>query len=292
MTQDDHAREEGSPRKTAVRLSIFLAAGLVAAVAITAATDTLEPRVSAVVTALATIALAAVAAEALFANRALVIANRELVRAAQDEAAASRQEAIETSRAVDATVGVTLESRRQALLASLPFLRMTRARPANGEEGLDIVVPVENLGPGHALEAVLFMDVQYRSDQEFRQTTVVSGWPRAVLAAGEQTELRINARDLRNTDAPAWDQYVKTDDGQKEVPPPPNLFIPDVIRIRLRWLSTLGARAEQAYLWETGDFSKVIDQAGAKAWTWRFDFLALDPGADGLEGVRFTRPDA
>lgn len=112
MTRDDPAREEGSPRKTAVRLSIYLVAGLVAVAAIAAVTDTLEQRVSALVTALATIALAAVAAEALFANRALVKTNRELVRAAQDEAAASRQEAIETGRAVDATVGLTLESRR------------------------------------------------------------------------------------------------------------------------------------------------------------------------------------
>lgn len=274
-----------------VRLIIYLAVGLVSIAAVAMATDTLEPRVSAVVTTLATIALAAVAAEALFANRELVKANRDLVRAAEDQAAASRQEAIETGRAVDATVSVTLETRRQALLASLPFLRMSRARPSIGKEGLEILVPVENLGSGPALEAVLEIDIKYQADQDFRKTTVVSGWPRAVLAPSEQADLRINAHDLRNLDAPPWDGFVDTALGQEEAPPPPNLFIPDVIRIRLRWLSTLGARAEQAYLWETGDYSKVIDQAGARAWTWRFDYLGLDPGADGIEGVRFTRPD-
>jgi alanine-glyoxylate transaminase/serine-glyoxylate transaminase/serine-pyruvate transaminase len=57
------------------------------------------------------------------------------------------------------------------------------------------------------------------------------------------------------------------------------LFIPSMLRIHVRWLSTLGARAEQVYLWEVGDFSKVEDAVLRDAWTWRFDSLRIEPGA-------------
>ena len=112
------AKQSGS-RRVVVRVLVYVAAAVATVVVITQASDTLEPTISAVVQAIATIALAAVGAEALLYNRALV-------DAARTEAAATLDEARATLEAVQATRASTIEVRRLALLASVPFLRLHR----------------------------------------------------------------------------------------------------------------------------------------------------------------------
>ena len=55
-------------------------------------------------------------------------------------------------------------------------------------------------------------------------------------------------------------------------PIPSDALVPERIRVTVTWLSTLGARIEQAYLWETRDLTQEND------WSWRFESLSVDPG--------------
>ncbi len=269
------------PRPRA-RAAIYALAVIMASASILLVSQEFEGRVSEVVLAVATLALAGVGIEA-------VIYNRELVSAAREEAAAARDEAKATLAAVDATRESTSEARRQALLASAPFLRMGRPTPEDCDTGLVVRVPVTNLGPGHALEAALQIEPRYRGSTEFASSLTRTGWAVAVVAMNEEAVPVVAMQDYRNMDVPRWNRHAPDGaGGWIDTKPPVDLLLPEVIRIRLRWMSTLGAGVEQSYLWELRDFS-AVEPVAADAWSWRFEYLTITPGP-GHEPVVVSRP--
>jgi hypothetical protein len=182
----------------------------------------------------------------------------------QAKAAAEAVEAARETARVSA-----LEARRLQLLGTAPYLRISR--PELEWPGMTLGVRVENLGPGQALNVGLRLEVQERGSPAYRDT-LHGAFPLPVVAHLERPLLTISAEDLRNTGA-AFGESTIDDYGQPVHPPiPSNALIPERIRVAVSWLSTLGTKTEQAYLWETRDLSQESD------WTWRFESLSIDPG--------------
>lgn len=259
---------------------LYILAGIVAVVAILLVPANLEPMASAIVQATATIALAAVATEALLASRALVEATRDLTEA-------TRSHAVVANAAVEAAHEATQEGRRQSLLAATPFVRIDRPQLGNDpvDQGLAISVPVRNLGPGPALEIKLRLEVQDRGAGSFRDYNQGS-WTEALLddQEGAFTQLLIKAQDLLNARHVGWRQLVETPDGTERARLPADLLVPDAIRVHVAWLSVRGVKAEQIYLWRTEDITLL------HPWTWQFASLSFDLGSGNGEPVRFGEP--
>lgn len=263
-----------------VRAGFYVLAAIIAAITILLVPGDAEGRASAVVQATATIALAAVAAEALLHSRALVGATRELTEATRAQAGAAKL-------AVDAANASTLEARRQALLVATPFLRVDRPEVDNDpiDQGLAIIVPVRNLGSGPALEVRLRLEVQDAAASDFRDYNQGS-WTEALLddQEGAFGQFVIKAQDLLNARYLGWRRLIATEDGTGEARLPADLLVPEAIRVHVAWLSVRGVRAEQIYLWRTEDISLI------HPWTWRFVSLTFDLGLDNGEPVTFGEP--
>jgi len=196
----------------------------------------------------------------------VIVAWRALREAGRQATAAS-----EAVRAVRETAAdSTREVRRIQLLKEAPYLRMSR--PALDWSGISVSVPVENLGPGEALHVGLRLEAQDRTSTGYRPT-FHGTFALPIVAHRERPELTVSTEDLRNTGA-KFGEIAANDYGELFVPPiPQNALVPERIRVNVTWLSTLGARIEQAYLWETRDLTQEND------WTWRFESLSIDPGA-------------
>lgn len=195
----------------------------------------------------------------------VIVAWRALREAGRQATAAS--EAVRAMR--ETAADSTREARRLQLLSEAPYLRMSR--PALDWPAFSLSVRIENLGPGEALHVGLRLEAQDHASTVYRPT-LHGTFPRPIVAYHERPELTISAEDLRNTGAQLGE--ITTDDyGQPVVPHiPSNALVPERIRVTVTWLSTLGARIEQAYLWETRDLTQEND------WSWRFESLSVDPG--------------
>jgi hypothetical protein len=266
-----------------VRLIGYLVLMATAAILIWTAPSALESTVSAVVQAVATIVLAAVGIEAL-------LFNRELVSATQTLAEETSKDAEAAIRAADAATASVSETRRQALIGSVPFVRVERPYldndPADGS--VVIEVPVQNLGPGPAMEVRLSIEVRDRGIDEFREY-LQGAWSEALLDDQPESSfgmLHIRAHDLTNMARMGWRRIRPTDLGTATVEPPPDLLIPAEIRVHISWMSTRGAHAEQVLLWRTEDVTLI------HPWTWRFESLRVDPGRDEGGHLHFEAPNS
>jgi hypothetical protein len=173
-------------------------------------------------------------------------------------------EAVEAAR--EGVRASALEARRLQLLGTAPYLRISR--PWLEWPGMKLGVPVENLGPGQALNVGLRLEAQERGSPGYR-ATLHGTYPIPVVAYLELPTLTIDTEDLRNMGADLG-QAHEDDYGQPVIPS--NALVPERIRVVVSWLSTLGTKIEQSYIWETRDLTQQGD------WTWRFDALSIDPG--------------
>src|SRR5579862_7286193 len=228
------------------RLLGYVVVTLAAVGAIVVSSAHLSDAISPLVQAVATIALAVVGIEAVLANRRLVDAARLQAQAATEEAEAARLEAKATTDAVEATRASTTEARRQAMLGSIPYLRAARATPfrSDVDGALSISIQVANLGPGHALEIVTGLEVRYGDSTSpwVGAPTVRRGRSEPLIIEGQDGHIIVKADELRNASAEWPEQRWSI---------PTNAFVPRAIRITIYWLSTLGATAQQSYVWQT-----------------------------------------
>lgn len=211
----------------------------------------------------ATFALAFVAAITVEQDQALV-------RAATDEARASADAARET--------------RRQAQLASLPFLEFempllgTSADESIGFEYL--AIETHNLGPGPALELRLTVERQDASG-EWRPSRFLGS--RVPLVKQDQSvELHYNAHDDRTTHE-AWMTGIAAQHDGKPPPKPP--FIAKRLRLRFDYMSVVGATVEEVRVWDTVHIERRADEE-----RWRLDEMIRDPGLGNGEPVVVAPP--
>jgi hypothetical protein len=196
----------------------------------------------------------------------VVVAWRALREAGRQATTAS--DAVRAMR--ETAADSTREARRLQLLSEALYLRMSR--PALDWPGISLSVPIENLGPGEALHVGVRLEAQDRGSTGYRPT-LHGTFPRPIVAYHERPELTISTEDLRNMGA-KFGETTTDGYGQPVVPPiPSNALVPERIRVTVTWLSTLGAKIEQAYLWETRDLTQESD------WSWRFESLSIDPGS-------------
>lgn len=270
--------------KARARFLGYVAVAAIASAAVILVTPDIKSGVPTVVQALATIALTAVAAEALIANRELVrvtqdqaAATRDEAEATRDEAAASREQAKAALDAVEAATAGTLEQRRLAILASVPYVSMDQPVASEDPSGnFRLWVGVNNQGPGPALHVQVYPEVGYYTTPGQFVRMQHTGWPEALVVEGHGHAFFIPAQDIRTIRTVRYNPA--------DVPTVRPDIVPDFIRIRLTWLSLLGARVEQVFVWSV----RTPKEGDAPAW--QFDRMTLDPGAGNGEPVTFAKP--
>jgi hypothetical protein len=185
--------------------------------------------------------------------------------------------------AVDAANASVVEERRQAQLASAPFVRFERPKLAMDPERLRyLAVKATNLGPGLALEVRMAVERQDQPDGQWYRTMRL-GSREPLVEQGADVELHLEARDEANLDAD-WEEGTRSV-GTGVAPARPPL-VPVRLRFRFDYLSALGATVTQVHVWETDRLHLPPDP-----WTWRLEEMTVDPGAGSGEPIVVRRPN-
>jgi hypothetical protein len=169
--------------------------------------------------------------------------------------------------AADVARSAVAESRRSSVLDRTPLLAPKRPEPAMQDGALIFTFEAVNLGPGHALEVGFDVDRQDVDGQPYRpQMAHVIGT--SVIAEGDRPFLVVGAEEMRNPDV----DWPPGELGDDDTTPPPGLFTPIRVRVRLSWLSPVGTHSRLTYVWDTRDLT------GAESQSWAFEELQIDPG--------------
>lgn len=213
----------------------------------------------------------AVAAAAVAAAIAAVLS----YRTAQGALAAARD-------AVDAANASVVEERRQAQLASAPFVRFERPMLGLDPKGLRyLAIKATNLGPGLALEVRMGVERQDQPNGVWYRA-MGSGSREPLVEQGADVELQYDAQDEVNMDAD-WEEGMRS--VGTGVAPAHRPLIPNRFRFRFYYLSALGAAVRQVHVWETDRLHLPAD-----LWTWRLEEMTVDPGAGNGQPIVVRRP--
>ena len=203
-------------------------------------------------------------------------------RTATNALDAARREAEIAQKAVDAANLSVIEARRQTQLARVPLVQLARPRLAITPEGAKyLAVEATNLGPDHALELRLAVERQETPNGPyFPEMRGAQREP--LLSEGAAAEIQHDATDLANLNAD-WVEGMRATGTR--VAPAHQPLIPVRLRIRLDYLTMLGASVQQVYIWETDRIQLPPDP-----WTWRLDRLTITPSEGSGDPIAVARP--
>lgn len=196
---------------------------------------------------------------------------------------AARREADIAQKAVDAAGLSVVEARRQTQLARVPLVQLGRPKLAITPQGSKyLAIDATNLGPGHALELRLTVERQEAANGPF--FSELRGARREpLLREGAAAEIQQDATDLANLNAD-WVEGMRAAGTGVALAHQP--LVPVRLRIRLDYLTMLGASIHLVYLWETDRLQLPPDP-----WTWRLDRLTIAPSEGSGDPITVTRPD-
>lgn len=204
------------------------------------------------------------------ARKALAEAHKQA-----DAAAASLAEAHAAVAAANATV---VEMRRQAQLARVPFVQLSRPKmgmDARGRKYLEL--HALNLGPGIALDLQLAMDRQDRGSSDY-YSAWQGRWTEPLLAEDAGAVIQVDASGIASMSATAEDAAKPTwEDGMRAqgsgVPPAQQPLVPVNLRFSLTYVSPVGTSVTQALVWVCERIELPPHPE-----TWRLEAMQIDPG--------------
>lgn len=174
--------------------------------------------------------------------------------------------------AVQAANAAVAEERRQAQLASAPFVRFERPRLVFAPDRRYLAVRAVNLGPGQALEVRMVLERQDQPNGRWYRTQHL-GSRAPIVEQGSDVELEVDARDEATLDAD-WEEGMRSvGTGTPPARPP---LVPVRLRFTFAYLSSLGASVTQVHIWETDRLYLPLDP-----WSWRLEERTVDPGEGG-----------
>lgn len=196
---------------------------------------------------------------------------------------AARRHADTSQEAVAAANLSVIEARRQTQLTHVPLVHLDRPKLAIGPRREKyLAIEANNLGPGHALELRLSVERQQAPNGPyFPEMRGAQREP--LLREGSTAEIQHDATDLANLDAD-WVEGMQAQGAG--VAPVYQPLVAVRLRIRLDYLTVLGASVQEVYLWETDRLHLPPDP-----WTWRLDRLTITPGEGSGEPITVQRPN-
>jgi hypothetical protein len=195
----------------------------------------------------------------------------------------ARRQANAASAALVAANASVTETRRQAQFARVPLVRLDRPQLAlDPRGGKYLAIEATNLGPGPALEVQLRVERQDDPNGGFF-SDLRAPRRQPLLLEGATVKLQHDAADLANLNADWEDGMRAAGTGRAPARPP---LVTTRLRMRLTYLSMLGAWVEQVHIWETDRIELPPDP-----WTWRLERMTINPGTGNGEPIEVQRPD-